>query len=235
MSDTAARTAPPALSTAARALIARPQLILGGESVDGAGEPIVSIDPFTELEVGRMASASPAHVREAVRRARAAVDGGAWSRLSATDRSRLLGRAVDALAGHRDALVEILVAETGSPITLTRFLQVDAMIEHLEWFVEAARRGPLGGFEQPLSVHSGPPVPSNGLLMREPIGVVAAITPYNIPFMTAVWKVGAALAAGCAAILLPSPRAALSSLAWARALLEADLPPGRVLVHGRRG
>ena len=226
MSPTAARTAVSTLSTAATGLIAQPQLILGGESVEGAGNPIVSIDPFTELEVGRMASASPAQVREAVRRARAACDGGAWSRLNAIDRSRLLRRAVDALAGSRDALVEILVAETGSPIALTRSLQVDAMIEHLDWFVAAARRGPLGGFEQPLAVHPGPPVASNGLLVREPIGVVAAITPYNIPLMTAVWKVGAALAAGCAAILLPSPSAALSSLAWARVLLEADLPPG---------
>ena len=226
MSETVpALTAAP-LSADARALIATPSLILGGDATQGAGESIVAVDPFTELEVGSIASATVEQVRAAVHSAREAVDSGPWSRLGPNDRSRLLLRAVDGLARHRDALVELLVAETGSPISLTRALQVDAMMEHLAWFAEAARRGPVGGFEQQLPVHRGPPVRSEGVLLREPIGVVAALTPYNIPFMTAVWKVGAALAAGCSAILLPSPRAALSSLAWSRALLEADLPAG---------
>jgi aldehyde dehydrogenase (NAD+)/betaine-aldehyde dehydrogenase len=102
-------------------------------------------------------------------------------------------------------------------------LQVDPMLEHLAWYADAAARGPRGGYEQGLPLRGDM---SASVLVREPIGVVAALTPYNAPLVTAAWKVGGALAAGCPAILLPSPRATLTSLLWARLVCEADLPPG---------
>jgi aldehyde dehydrogenase (NAD+)/betaine-aldehyde dehydrogenase len=135
-------------------------------------------------------------------------------------------RVLESIDSARDALVELMVAETGCPISLSRSLQVDAMLEHLEWFVEAARKGPAEGFDQQLGIDERSPIASNSLLVREPVGVVAAVTPYNIPLLTAVWKAVGALAAGCTTILVPSPRAALVSMAWSRALLEADLPDG---------
>lgn len=217
-------------------LIADPRLRIGGAWVEGqGGAPEPSIDPFTETVVGEFRPASLGQTQAAVAAARIAFDDGPWTRLSPRDRSRALQRAVDALARRRDALVEIVVAEIGSPVTLARVLQVDAMLEHLAWHAEAARRGPAGGYEVGLPVHAGPPA-STGVLVREPIGVVAALTPYNIPLVGAAWKVGAALAAGCTTVLMPSSRAQLTALAFARALEDADLPPGvfNLVTGGRR-
>lgn len=204
-----------------------PLLMIDGAWQRGEGPEFEVVDPTTEIAVGRVASASPQQVAAAIEGARRSFDGGSWSRLAAADRSLVLTRASEALAAARESLIDLFVSETGCPVSLTRALQVDAMLEHFSWFAEAARRGPDWGFERALPVHLGPPA-SASALVREPIGVVAALTPYNIPLLTAAWKVGAALAAGCSAILAPSPRAALSTHAWVRALSEADLPPGTV-------
>ena len=213
------------LSADARALVADPQLLIDGKWSAGTAAGHVAVDPFTERPLGAFPGASPDQAESAVRGARRAFDGGEWCGLSPQDRGRLLHRIVAALDGKRQALAEIIVAETGSPVSLARTVQVGAMLEHLAWFADAAARGPRGGFEQGLPVHRGP-VTSAGVLVREPAGVVAALTPYNIPLVTAAWKIGGALASGSSAILLPAPAAAFSSLAWARILCEADLPPG---------
>jgi aldehyde dehydrogenase (NAD+) len=218
----------PTLGRDAQRLISEPSLLIGGARCEGSGEPLECVDPFTGESLGAIATAGSAQVDAAITSARKAFDSGPWGRLSPDDRSRLLLRAVEAFSRHRDALVELMVAETGCPISLSRSLQVDAMLDHLAWFADAARRGPRGGFERELPPHSGPPLTSRSLLVHEPVGVVVAITPYNIPLLTAVWKVAAALASGCTAVLVPSPSAALVSLAWSRVLLEADLPDGAV-------
>lgn len=203
-----------------------------GNYIDGAwgsGESDVvidSIDPFAETVLARVRQASTHQVDRAVAAARAEFDDpNGWAALPPRDRSRLLHRGIANLAEHRDELVDLIVAETGSPITLTRGLQVDAMLDHFAWFADAAGRGPRGGYEQALAPDFGP-VPSAATLVREPIGVVAAITPYNIPLLCAAWKVGAALAAGCTAILLPSPSAQLTAIAFVRLLQEAGVPGG---------
>jgi aldehyde dehydrogenase (NAD+) len=221
------RTKPERLGIDARALIARPQVLIGGTWTAGvAAQRITAIDPYAECALAEFPMASLEQADLAVRGARHAFDRGQWGTLSPADRGRLLHRVVEAVDRKRDALAEILVAETGTPMSL-KALQVDAMLENLAWFAEAAARGPGGMFEQPLPLHSGA-VTSAGLLVREPIGVVAALTPYNVPLLTAAWKVGGALASGSTAILLPAPRAALSSLAWTRLVCEADLPAGSI-------
>lgn len=212
------------LTAEGRRLIADPEILVAGKWSTGEGVvPITAIDPSTEQILATVPTASTEQVDEAVAAARRAVTEGAWARLSHSDRSRLLHRVVDVLDRDRLLLADIVTAETGSPITLSTMLQVDPMLEHLAWYADAAARGPRGGYEQGLPLRGNV---SSSVLVREPIGVVAALTPYNAPLVTAAWKVGGALAAGCAAVLLPSPRAALTSLAWARLVCEADLPEG---------
>lgn len=217
------------LSPAARSLVDEPRLLVNGSWIPGkAARTIRAVDPFTERPIGEIGCASLQQVDDAVIGARRAFDTGAWGGLTPADRRRLLLRAVEALDRGREALVEIVTMETGSPVSLSRIQQVDVMIEHLAWFADAAGRGPRGGFECRLPDRIAGTSGGASLLVREPIGVVAALTPYNAPFVTAAWKVGGALASGSTAVLLPSPRAALSSLAWIRLLCEADLPPGAV-------
>lgn len=168
----------------------------------------------------------PGQVDAAVAAARRAFDDRRWSGLAGLRRREALHRIADLLAAHRDDLVELTVAEIGTPISLAAPLQVDAAIAHWRWQADAAERGPLGGFEQVLEPHSGPPVPSASMLVREPVGVVAAVLPYNVPLLTAAWKAGAALAAGCTVVLLSAPPAQLIGATLARIIAEAGLPDG---------
>ncbi len=213
--------------TGARRLLADARCLVDGRWVEGAGgPPVLSVDPYTEQPLGQLTPCDAVQVDDAVAAARRAFDDGRWSGLPGARRRELLHRAANALAAHRDELVEIAVAEIGCPIALTRALQVDAAIEHWRWQADAAERGPVGGYEQRLPPHPGPPVGSESLLVREPVGVVAAVLPYNIPLLTAAWKAGAALAAGCTVVLLAAPRAQLLVAAFVRVLTEAGFPDG---------
>lgn len=197
----------------------------------GEDAAIQSVDPTTEQLIGETRGASSAQVAAALRAARSAFDRGQWPELSAADRSLLLHRLADLMERDRDRLVEILVAEAGTPIELTRSAHVDIPIRFLRWFADAALRGPRDGYEEALPLHEDPGASS--LLIREPAGVVAAITAYNYPIHLAIWKLGPALAAGCTAVLIPSPKGVLSTTAFVRLIEEAEFPAGVVnLVFG---
>jgi aldehyde dehydrogenase (NAD+)/betaine-aldehyde dehydrogenase len=102
----------------------------------------------------------------------------------------------------------------------------------LRWFAEAARRGPRDGLEEALPPHYDPVV-SSSLLVREPAGVVAAVTAYNVPIYLGAMKLGPAFASGCSAVLVPSPKALLCTIALVKLIEEAGFPPGAVnLVFG---
>jgi aldehyde dehydrogenase (NAD+)/betaine-aldehyde dehydrogenase len=126
-----------------------------------------------------------------------------------------------------EELAQLLVAEIGSPVKLARALHVGAAVACLRWFAEAARRGPSGGYEQMLPLHDVP-ILSASLLRREAVGVVASITAYNYPLLLLARKLGGVLASGCTTVVMPSPRAPLSTIAVLRMLDELDIPPGVV-------
>ena len=115
----------------------------------------------------------------------------------------------------------------GSPVALSRAMQVGMPIDNIRWAAEKAIVGPPGGYEEALPPHFGTP-PSSSLLCREPAGVVAGITGYNFPINSVVWKLGPALAAGCTIVVKPSERTSLSSMALVRLAQEAGFPEGVV-------
>jgi len=177
-------------------------------------------------------AASSRQVDDALAASLSAFDGGEWSRLSAKDRSELLFKLADLIDRDKDDLVELVVSEVGSPITLARNLQVGAPAMYFRWHAEAALRGPRDGLEQPLGLHHNP-ITTSSMLLREPVGVVAAITAYNYPINLISWKLGPAFASGCSAVLIPSPRGVLCTVALVRLIEEAGFPPGAVnLVFG---
>jgi aldehyde dehydrogenase (NAD+)/betaine-aldehyde dehydrogenase len=124
-------------------------------------------------------------------------------------------------------MVDLVVDEVGSPVTLARGLQVAQPARNFRWFADAARRGPVGGYEERLDPSPGP-ARAHSTLFREPVGVVAAIVPYNYPLNMVSWKLGPALAAGCTVVLLPSPQGTLCALALTRLIEQAGFPPGAV-------
>ena len=148
-----------------------------------------------------------------------------WSRTEPGERAAVLRRFADLLEKHHEELAQLVTTEVGSPISLARTLQTATPVTNLRWAADVAESGPRGGYRERLPALEGPPRVESELL-RVPIGVVAAVTPYNYPVNMIAWKVGPALAAGCTVVLLPSPRGALCSVAVVRLAEEAGVPPG---------
>ncbi|MCX4095549.1 aldehyde dehydrogenase family protein [Nocardia sp. alder85J] len=208
---------------------------IDGRWIVGDGEPIASINPGTGRQLALTPSTSPAQVAAAVSAARRAFDGGEWSRLSPADRGALLHRFADLLVAQRDDIVALAATEIGTPVSSAADLHVDLPAKFIRWFADAAVRGPRDGYEQPLPLDHDP-ITSSSMLLREPVGVVAAIVAYNVPVMMCAYKLGAALAAGCSTVLVTSPRAILLTSAIVRLFEEAGFPSGAVnLVFGPPG
>lgn len=190
-------------------------------------QAISVIDPMTEAVVAELRSASVGQAASAVSAARRAFDSGHWPRLDPLVRSSTLHRLADRFEAEADRFAQLLVTEIGTPTSLARSGQVDAAVELLRWFADAAATGPRPGFEELLAGHRTP-APSRSILRQEPVGVVAGLTAFNFPLLLLVRKLGGALAAGCTIVVMPSPRAPLSTIAFMKLVQESDLPPGTV-------
>lgn len=203
-------------------------LLIGGEMVEPRGEHWDVVNPATEEVIATVGGASAEQVDAAVAAARAAFP--AWAALSGEERSRHIHRFADVLEQAADRLLPSIVNEVGTPVALAEYLQVKmAVDEHLRWAAEAAkvdRTVHLGGYDKP---H-----PTESDVVHQPVGVVAAITGYNYPLNLAIFKFGAALAAGCPVVLFPSPRTPLTTLLLGQLAQEAGLPAGvfNVIVGG---
>lgn len=203
-------------------------LLIGGEMVEPRGERWDVVNPATEEVIATVGGASAEQVDAAVAAARAAFP--AWAALSGEERSRHIHRFADVLEQAADRLLPSIVNEVGTPVALAEYLQVKmAVDEHLRWAAEAAkvdRTVHLGGYDKP---H-----PTESDVVHQPVGVVAAITGYNYPLNLAIFKFGAALAAGCPVVLFPSPRTPLTTLLLGQLAQEAGLPAGvfNVIVGG---
>ena len=188
----------------------------------GLGSDFTSVEPGTGQPLATWSLASVEQADAAVSAARRTFDSGVWRRRSPAERAQVLRRIAELLERDHELLAQLVVAEVGSPISLARTLQTATPSVNFRWCAGAAERGPRGGYEERLSPLAG----VESVLLREPIGVVTAITPYNYPINMISWKVAPALAAGCSVVLLPSPRGALCSVAFLRIAEEAGLPQG---------
>lgn len=201
------------------------QLSIDGVAVDGRGPELAVYDPACGEQVSAVAGADEAQAADALAAARRAFDEGHWGRASGNERSRALHRLADVLEANVDRLIATVVVEAGTPVSLADALQVRTPIAHLRYYAEAASRVPT----DVLGAHFDP-VPSASVVARRPAGVVSAITAYNYPLLLAISKVGASLAAGCATVLMPSPRTPLTTLLLGALSREADLAPGALNV-----
>ncbi|MDQ1697907.1 MAG: aldehyde dehydrogenase [Frankiaceae bacterium] len=202
----------------------RTQLFVGGrwsDASDGARFDVV--DPTTEHVLADVAQATPEDVERAVLAARAAFDEGPWPRLAVAERQEVLRRFVSELERRTTDLVDTVVAEAGCTIQLARAAQVGAPLAHLRDVVE--RVLPTFPFSRPQPPTFGIGM-GQGVVVREPVGVVSAITPFNWPVFVNLAKVGPALAAGCTVVLRPSPYTPLSALLLGEAAERAGVPAG---------
>lgn len=191
-----------------------------GRPVDATGnETSPLFNPATGVQIGEVVLATEDEVNTAVASAKAALP--AWSAVPITDRALLLRAIANLLEEKTPELTEVLAEEIGSPIWFSKALQVPMPVRNLRAMAKA-----LETIE--LTEMSG-----TSMIIREPIGVVAAITPWNAPFHQIVAKLGGVIAAGCTAVLKPSEIAPRSAIAFMQILHDAGVPPGVVeLVFG---
>jgi aldehyde dehydrogenase (NAD+) len=200
------------------------RMLIDGELVDAAsGARYDNVNPATEEVIGTVADAGADDMQRAVAAARRAFDESDW----ATDRDlrkRCLRQLHEALAKERETLRPQIVAEVGAPIMLTYAVQMDSCIDDMEWDIECIDRVQ---WEYDLPVHEFFGMSSARRVLREPVGVVGAITPWNFPFMLNLSKIVPALAAGNTVILKPAPDTPWSATHIGKLAAEyTDLPPG---------
>ena len=203
----------------AGSLMYRPEFLIGGAWTAPAGpERFSVISPSTEEAVGEVALASTEDVDRAVEAARSAFDQGPWPRLSPQERADVLAKAAAILGKRATEIAGVTVDEMGCAISQARQAQTGLVAPLFEYYAELIRT-----FEFEREVVVGERA---GLVTSEPVGVVAAIVPWNAPVTLAAWKAAPALAAGCAVVLKPPPEAPLSGYILAEALEEAGVPAG---------
>jgi aldehyde dehydrogenase (NAD+) len=185
---------------------------IGNEWVAARPEQIEVENPTTEEVIGAIVAGTAEDVDAAVAAAVGAFDG--WSATSPAERAALLRRISEMLAARADELAGLITAEVGSPLSFSRATQVGLPIKVLE------------GMAAELDTYSWEESIGPTLVVREPAGVVGAITPWNYPLHQVVAKVAAALAAGCTVVVKPSQVAPLSSLVLAEIIVEAGVPAG---------
>lgn len=192
-------------------------MLINGESRPGAdGRTFPTYDPARGTTLADVAHATTDDVDAAVTAARAAFDG-PWARTSPAKRSRMLSRLAQLVEGQADALAELESRNNGKP-KWQSLAEIRQAVSDLDLFAGAAQHLYGRSFVVNPSVLS--------YTLREPVGVCAAIIPWNYPFMMATWKLGPALAAGCTVVLKPASATPMTALELGRLALEAGIPPG---------
>jgi aldehyde dehydrogenase (NAD+) len=198
------------------------RMLIDGKLTEGEST-FDNVNPATEAVIGQVADATPADMERAIDASRRAFDDTDWS-TNRELRKRCLQQLHDALDRERETLRSQIVAEVGTPIMLTYAVQQDSCIDDMVWDIDLIDRYE---WEQELPVHEFMGMRSARRVVREPVGVVGAITPWNFPFMLNLSKIVPALAAGNTVILKPAPDTPWSATFLGRLAAEqTDLPPG---------
>lgn len=202
------------------------RLLIGGRWV-GTSDTFASLDPATGETLAEVARASTADVDAAVSAASTALAGPAWARMRPADRSKLLWRIADVMEEHLDDLAELETLDQGKSLGTARFGEVPAAISQFRYYAGWPTK--ITGETIPTSLTRTPEGKDVfAYTRREPVGVVAAIVPWNSPLIMTAMKLAPALAAGCTVVLKPAENTSLSALYLGRLLQEAGLPDGVV-------
>lgn len=200
--------------------VAKPQrLFIDGQWIEpSTGRYFKTINPATEESITEVAEADGSDVDRAVAAARKAFEGKAWSSMAAAQRGRILWKMADLLETRIDEFALLETLDAGKPLTESRNVDMAECIEVLRYYAGSATK--ITGETLPAKEASFV------YTVREPIGVVAAITPWNFPLLLAVWKIAPALAAGNTVVHKPASWTPLTALKFAEICQEAGLPEG---------
>ncbi len=198
--------------------VMRKQLFINNEWREASGAKTLEVtNPATEEVIAEVASAERTDVDAAVAAARAALDG-PWAKLSARERGRLVWKIGERLMERADEIARLETLHNGKPVFESRQIEIPAAAECFQYYAGWADK-----------IH-GETIPVKGSFLtytlREPVGVIAAIVPWNFPLLLTAWKVAPALACGNTVIIKPASQTPLTALALAEVAREVGLPPG---------
>jgi len=204
-------------------LVHHDSIYLGGKWVPpAAGGRIEVVSPWTEQVIASVPAGSKADVDAAVAEAGSALSTGKWPAMTLDERIAMLSRFRDLLVGSAEELAQLITDEMGAPITQSRTIQVVNPVRILEAYLDAAKDFPFRTVRRSAV--------GQALVTRNPVGVVAAVVPWNVPASLTIQKLVPALLTGCTVVLKPAPETPLDAYLITRLLEEAGCPPGVVNV-----
>ena len=209
--------------SATKAKVSPGRLLINGEWTDGS-KKFDTINPATGEVLTQIVKASADDVDRAVKAARHAFEDrtGPWRKMSASERGRLLWRLSDLVEKNIDELAELETLDNGKPIFESKFVDMPMVVDVLRYYAGLATKiqgETVNTFESAFTY-----------TLREPVGVVGLIIPWNFPLLLASWKVGPALACGCTIVIKPAEQTPLTTLRFGELAIEAGVPAGALNV-----
>src|ERR1700684_4279605 len=205
------------------------KMLINGNWVNSiSGKTFPTYNPATGDVLAQVAEGDREDIEQAVKAARKAFDKGPWRRLTSSERGRLIWKLADLLEAHTEEFAYLESLDNGKPLTIARGADVPLAVDLFRYMAGWATK--IEGNTIPLSVPYTPGAKYLAYTLREPVGVVGQIIPWNFPLLMAAWKLGPALATGCTVVLKPAEQTPLTALRLAELIAEAGVPDGVVNV-----
>ena len=216
----------PAIDQNAASFVAkRGKLLINNQWVDAtSGKTFNTYNPATGEVLAVLAEGDKADIDKAVRAARRAFDSGPWTKMSPSERGKLVWKLADLLEKNTEEFATLESLDNGKPLTIARAADVPLAVDCFRYFAGWATK--IEGNTIPVSVPYAPGAKFFAYTTREPIGVVGQIIPWNFPLLMAAWKLAPALATGCCVVLKPAEQTPLSAIRLGELAVEAGFPEG---------
>jgi phenylacetaldehyde dehydrogenase len=201
------------------------KMLINGKWVDSAsGKTFKTYNPATGEVLSNVAEGDTEDIDRAVKAARAAFETGPWSKISPSERGQMIWRLGDLLQKHLEEFAQLESLDNGKPLKIARVADLPLSIDHFRYYAGWATKiegntVPMSGWKQGMF---------HAYTLREPVGVVGQIIPWNFPLLMAAWKLGPALATGCTIVLKPAEQTPLTALRLGELIQEAGIPDGVV-------
>src|SRR5713226_8502906 len=203
------------------------KMLINGKCVNAAsGKTFPTYNPATGEVLAQVAEGDREDIEQAVRAARQAFDHGPWRRMTASERGRVIWKLADLLEANTEEFAYLESLDNGKPLGVAKAADVPLAVDLFRYMAGWATK--IEGNTIPLSVPYTPGAKYLSYTLREPVGVVGQIIPWNFPLLMAAWKLGPALATGCTVVLKPAEQTPLSALRLGELIMEAGFPEGVV-------
>jgi len=201
------------------------KLLINGKWVEAAsGKTFATYNPATGEVLANVAEGAKEDIDRAVKAARAAFETGPWSKISASERGRLLWKLADLLEKHTEEFAQLESLDNGKPLKVARAADVPLAVDHFRYYAGWATK--IEG--NTISLGLAKQGKFHAYTVREPVGVAGQIIPWNFPLLMAAWKLAPALSVGCTVILKPAEQTPLTALRLGELIMEAGFPEGVV-------